>query len=462
MVTSKPPAATINLGLERIAALLLHLGNPSAAYPIIQVAGTNGKGSVTALLAAILHSAGFATGRFNSPHLLAPTDAIRINNVVVDPARYTAAYATAESANAAHNCQCSAFELQTAAAFLLFREAGVDVAIVEVGVGGRLDATTASAPPAVCVVTAIGMDHVDLLGGSLEAIAAEKAGILRPGVKVAVFGPQDHEAAMTVLCEQAKRLAIPAVKARAVREVVAGPSSGNASADAGSLREIAFKFKGAEHRAQLALLGDFQLQNVGTALSVIPLLETLLDLPEIPLESIKTALSKVRWPGRLEWVDIPPRLQPTTTTTTARSPQRILVDGAHNEPAAIALANFVHPRRGNINSPVTWVLAFTKGKDLTAILAHLIRSGDTIYATTFTPPENMPWISCVATADIAAAARKCGGEGVKCVEVPSGGVGECFKLLDGRAEKEVDRSLVVLCGSLYLVADLYRVFSLPI
>ncbi|KAJ3164233.1 folylpolyglutamate synthase [Geranomyces variabilis] len=451
-------AATINLGLDRIAALLLHLGGPSAAYPIVQVAGTNGKGSVTALLAAILHHAGFSTGRFNSPHLVAPTDAIRINNAVVDPTRYTAAYASAEAANAAHNCNCSAFELQTAAAFLLFREAGVDVAVVEVGVGGRLDATTASAPPTVCVVTAIGMDHVDLLGGSLEAIAAEKAGILRPGVKAAVFGPQDHDAAMTVLCEHAKRLGIPAVKARPVREVA--PYLADKTAADPAQREIAFSFKGAEHIAKLALLGDFQLQNVGTALSVIPLLETLLDLPDIPLDSIKIALATVRWPGRLEWVDIVPRPLAAATTAADR-PRRILVDGAHNEPAAIALANFVHPRRGT--NPVTWVLAFTKGKDLGAILAHLVRPGDTIYATTFTPPDNMPWISCVAPADVAAAARKCGGgddENVNCIDVPSGGVKQCFELINGRAGPEVE-NFIVLCGSLYLVADLYRVFSLP-
>ncbi|KAJ3180483.1 folylpolyglutamate synthase [Geranomyces variabilis] len=453
------PAATITLGLERIAALLLHLGGPSAAYPIVQVAGTNGKGSVTALLAAILHNAGFSTGRFNSPHLVTPTDAIRINNAVVDPARYAAAYARAEAANTANDCHCSAFELQTAAAFLLFREASVDVAVVEVGVGGRLDATTASAPPAVCVVTAIGMDHVDLLGGSLEAIAAEKAGILRPGVKAAVFGPQDHDAAMAVLCEHAERLGIPAVKARPVRKVA--PCSGNKSAPESALREIAFRYKGAEHIAKLALLGDFQLQNVGTALSVIPLLETLLGLPEIPLDAVKAALATVRWPGRLEWVDIPP--QPlAAATTTAYRPRRILVDGAHNEPAAIALANFVHPHRGT--NPVTWILAFTKGKDLAAILAHLVRPGDTIYATTFTPPDNMPWISCVAPAGIAAAARECGGtdgSSVSCIEVPSGGVGQCFELINGRAAPEAE-NFIVLCGSLYLVADLYRVFRLPI
>jgi hypothetical protein len=189
---------TARLGLGRIRAVLDALGNPERAYRVVHVAGTNGKGSTCAMIEAALRSAGVRTGLFTSPHLVEPTERIQIDGHPVTPEQFCKAFETVQRAAESIDVDgpLTYFETVTAMGFWLFRESGVETAVVEVGLGGRLDATNVVAP-ALTVITPIDFDHEVFLGNTIEAIAGEKAGILKPGVP-AVFARQRPEAAAVI------------------------------------------------------------------------------------------------------------------------------------------------------------------------------------------------------------------------------------------------------------------------
>ncbi|MBV9397928.1 MAG: bifunctional folylpolyglutamate synthase/dihydrofolate synthase, partial [Bryobacterales bacterium] len=203
---------TAKLGLERIRMVLAALGDPQRAFRVVHVAGTNGKGSTCAMIEAGLRVAGVRTGLFTSPHLVEPTERIQIGGAPVTTDQFREAFevvhTTAERLDL--DCHPTYFETVTAMGFWLFRELRVDTAVVEVGLGGRLDATNV-VQPALTVITPIDFDHEVYLGHTIEAIAGEKAGILKPGVP-AVFARQRPEAA-SVLRERARELDVPVVRA---------------------------------------------------------------------------------------------------------------------------------------------------------------------------------------------------------------------------------------------------------
>ena len=182
-------------GLERIRAVLAALDHPEDAFRVVHVAGTNGKGSTCAMISAGLQAAGIRTGLFTSPHLVEPVERIQINGLPVTESDFARAFNTVHQAagSLALDCHPSYFETVAAMGFLLFREKGVHTAVVEVGLGGRLDATNV-VNPALTVITPIDFDHEVYLGNTIESIAGEKAGILKPGVR-AVFARQRPEAA---------------------------------------------------------------------------------------------------------------------------------------------------------------------------------------------------------------------------------------------------------------------------
>ena len=203
---------TAKLGLDRIRAVLAALGNPEKAYRVVHVAGTNGKGSTCAMIAAGLRAAGVRTGLFTSPHLVEPTERIQIDGIPVTQAQFSRAFDVVHQAAefARPRRHPSYFETVAAMAFWLFREMSVKTAVIEVGLGGRLDATNV-VEPALTVITPIDMDHQIFLGDTIESIAAEKAGILKPGVP-AVFARQRPEAE-AVLDARAAELGIPVKRA---------------------------------------------------------------------------------------------------------------------------------------------------------------------------------------------------------------------------------------------------------
>ena len=304
---------TAKLGLERIRAVLDALGNPQDRLSIVHVAGTNGKGSTCAMIESGFRAAGLRTGLYTSPHLAEPTERIRIDGGAVSAERFSDAFnrvhAVVEQllARETIDLHTTYFETVTAMAFLIFAEEAVDRVVLEVGLGGRLDATNV-VRPSLTVITPIDFDHEAYLGRGIESIAAEKAGILKPGVP-AVFARQRAEAA-SVLDRRAAELGIP------VTHAAESPVE-DVSLDARGSR---FDVAGATPLSiRCPLAGEHQVENAVTA--ALALLACGVDR-----RAIEAGIAAAHWPGRLEYV---------------RERPAIILDGAHNPAAARAVAAYV-------------------------------------------------------------------------------------------------------------------------
>ncbi len=281
-------------GIDRMALLAERLGHPERAYPVIHVAGTNGKGSVCAMLEALHRRAGRTVGMYTSPHLVFLGERIQVNRVPLTPDEicgYVAELRPHAAALAARDPddQPSFFEFMTAAAFLHFARKNVDLALIEVGLGGRLDATNV-VQPQLCVITSIGLDHQEYLGDTLEKIAREKAGILKPGVPV-VLGrvPPEAEAAI-----------------RAVARERAAPLH--------SVREIFGE--DLEKYPATRLAGSHQRANAATALLATRVLEKPLT---VPAATTAAALAEVDWPAR--WQKFPLSANRTLILDASHNPE---------------------------------------------------------------------------------------------------------------------------------------------
>jgi dihydrofolate synthase/folylpolyglutamate synthase len=340
---------TARLGLDRIRALLEAVGNPEKAYRVVHVAGTNGKGSTCAMIAAGLRASGVRTGLFTSPHLVEPTERIQIDGIPVSKAQFSRAFdvvhEAAEKLAAAHAIDehPSYFETVAAMGFWLFRELGVHTAVIEVGLGGRLDATNVVAP-ALTVITHIDLDHQVFLGDSVTAIAGEKAGILKPGVP-AVIARQQPEAE-AVLEAKAAELGIPLHRAADFE-----------------IRDLEMDARGSRFSGvECPLAGAHQVDNaVAAALA----LQTLGVAPK--------GISETRWPGRLEHISPNPD---------------IILDGAHNPAGAQALAQYLeryYPHRRR------WIVfGAMRDKAVGEIGAILFPLADELILTAADTPRSMP------------------------------------------------------------------------
>ncbi|KAI9101335.1 folylpolyglutamate synthase, partial [Phlyctochytrium arcticum] len=410
----------IDLGLERVGHLLARLGNPQSSYPVIHVAGTNGKGSVVAMISSIMSAAGYRTGRFNSPHLIGPHDVVRINDKVIHQDSWAKAYGSVLYINEEHSIGASLFEVSTATAFVYFAEEKVDIAVLEVGLGGRLDATNICDPPLVCVFTSIGLDHVEFLGDTIEKIAREKAGIIKKGTRV-VVGPQSEVDVLPVIRDMAENKGCACSMVDACSRVTASTET------------------------QLGLLGDFQLSNAATAVKAVEVLGSIEGCSfRVSTDSVVTGLAKLRWPGRLEWVNVP-------------SFGELLVDGAHNPPAATALATYIDSIRKTRGPTCCWIVGFTSGKDVKGVLKCLLRRGDFVCTVPFTRPQQMPWVQCMSPDALAKSVREAHSDLAQVEQFES--LDTCMSHIEALPSRP---STVILAGSLYLVADLYRRYSLPI
>ncbi|MGH9506768.1 MAG: bifunctional folylpolyglutamate synthase/dihydrofolate synthase [Terriglobales bacterium] len=306
-------------GLDQIAALLTALGEPQRAFAAVHIAGTNGKGSTAALVASALGAAGYRPGLYTSPHLERATERIRVGGAEISPEAFAAALTAVQAgierllAGGVLSHPPSFFEALTAAGFWAFRAAAVRIAVVEVGLGGRLDATNVLAPVAAAI-TAIGMDHERYLGATLAAIAGEKAGILKPGL-VAVSAPQAPEAEAV--------LAAAAARAGA-RLLPLAALAGTPDMDGEGRFQFTAQYRGQPLALHLGLRGRHQVENARTALGVLEALAAR----GWPVSAAQAArgFAAVQWPGRLEKV--------------AAAPD-IYLDGAHNPAAARVLAAFL-------------------------------------------------------------------------------------------------------------------------
>ena len=320
----------INLGLERISAVLELLGNPQDRLKCIHVAGTNGKGSVCAIIEAVLREAGKKTGLFTSPHLFKYTERIKINGVDISDEDF--ARLVFEICNTAdkHNIHLTEFEILTAVAFKYFDENKVDVVVLETGLGGRFDATNVIKSNLCSIITHIDLDHIERLGNTKDKIAFEKAGIIKPNCPVVTS--EGYEA---------------------IRD----------AADAND--SLLMMITPLEDTSNLALKGLYQQENLSLALAAVRLV-----FPEIPENIIQTALSKVKHPARFQYL----------------ADKNIIIDGAHNPNGIAALKeslDFYFPDKHR-----RFVFGCLKNKDHKKMVSLLFDKNDEIYFYHFSNPNS--------------------------------------------------------------------------
>ncbi|MEW6682280.1 MAG: folylpolyglutamate synthase/dihydrofolate synthase family protein [Nitrospirota bacterium] len=341
----------MRMDLTPVSRLLDAVGRPHERFAVVHVGGTNGKGSTAAMLASILREAGYSVGLYTSPHLVDFTERIRINGRPID-ASDVVALAEVLRAGMPHDVDPTFFEFTTAMAFLAFAEARVDIAVIEVGMGGRLDATNV-VRPVVSVITNVDLDHERYLGDTVGAIAEEKAGIIKPGVPLVTATV--HDEALAVLSARAAERRSPlTVIGRHVRAEGASPA--------------AFAYHGLTTRVDglaCSLLGRHQLTNAASALAAVE--HARARGVRIQVEAIRRGLAGVRWEGRLEVI---------------KSSPRIVVDGAHNAAGAAALAQFLEGERaaGRIRRLVV-VFGILADKDLHAIIEPVGSLADEVVLT---------------------------------------------------------------------------------
>jgi dihydrofolate synthase/folylpolyglutamate synthase len=384
---------TAKLGLDRIRAVLAALGNPERAYRIVHVAGTNGKGSTSAMIAAGLRAAGIRTGLFTSPHLVEPTERIQIGGIPVTQAQFSKAFDVVHQAAGSLDLDAhpSYFETVAAMAFWLFRELNVLTAVIEVGLGGRLDATNI-VEPAVTVITPIDMDHQIFLGDTIESIAAEKAGILKPGVP-AVFARQRPDA-QGVLDAKAAELAIPVKRASDFK-----------------IRDLEIDARGSRFSGiECPLAGEHQVDNAVTAALA---LETLGVSPK--------GISETTWPGRLEHISPNPD---------------ILLDGAHNPAGVRSLIRYLvrfYPDRKR------WIIfGAMRDKAVAEMGTLLFPLADELILTAADSPRSMPPEELMSLAALAPRGRAIAN------------IVEALKLVASEAAAD---DMIVITGSLFLVGE---------
>ncbi|GJE88372.1 folylpolyglutamate synthase-like protein [Phanerochaete sordida] len=531
----------IDLSLDRIGELLTHL--PTYTRPTCHIAGTNGKGSVSALLSSILSASSYSVGRFNSPHLAVVHDCITINDEAVLPSIYESTRKRVEATDREHGLNCSNFELLTATALVIFEEANVDIVVLEVGMGGRLDATNVIPDGCVLVsaLTTVDLDHQSFLGTTVRDIAREKAAIARAGTPF-VLGPQNPEHSAEV--EAVARAVVEGVGASLVPAILPSardrgstlegqlstptalkPSAFH-SADGGTpfAQPVTFALPGIPDNpdfinALLPLQGEHQLDNLGTAVTMV---SVLLDTPHpldfkhrITAASISQGIQATRWRGRLSFHTIQLPLSDTPPRTAPTHEFVVLADGAHNAAASARLASFIGDALTAVTRPLqppsptlaargpmepaatpqprdtprrtlslTYVLALSHSPpktpletltpllalDTPALGAH-VRVITRVALPRFTPPHDMPWVASErpsALRDVVRALLP--GAEVWTPEHEDRDVGGPQlraalnwaaenHLRDAEADGGEGEGFIVIAGSLYLVADFYRVLS---
>ncbi|MEG3937436.1 MULTISPECIES: bifunctional folylpolyglutamate synthase/dihydrofolate synthase [unclassified Microcoleus] len=396
----------VHLGLERIQQLLQKLDNPHQKVPIIHIAGTNGKGSVCAYLSSVLTAAGYRVGRYTSPHLIDWTERICINQKPISTIALQQCLEQVVSAAEGNTETPTQFEIITAAAWLYFAEQKANIAVIETGLGGRLDATNVCETPLVSVITSISLDHCQILGPTVADIAGEKAGILKSKCPVVVG--ELPESARIVVEKRIKELDSPAIWVKPAVDLGQG------------FAEYQLSQNSVKIKYQLPLLGQIQLMNSAIALAT---LHTLQNLGwQISPTAIADGIAKTQWRGRLQ-----------QTTWKNRT---ILIDGAHNPAAAIALREYVDHLTSS-PSPINWVIGILATKDCDDILQALLKKGDRLYLVPV-PDQNSS-----SPTELAAIAENICPELTVCQAFP-----DLTTALDAAVAGD---NLTVLCGSLYLV-----------
>jgi dihydrofolate synthase/folylpolyglutamate synthase len=385
----------IKLGLDNMRAILAALGNPERTWRSIHIAGTNGKGSVAAMVERGLRAAGLRTGRYTSPHLDRIEERVALDGQSVDRATFESVTAhVLDIVDGLGGISPTFFEVSTAVAFEIFKRARIDAAVVEVGLGGRFDATNVLTPT-ITAITSIAFDHERHLGHTLSEIAFEKAGIAKPGVPL-VLGRLPGEAAARITTV-ARAVEAPVFDAHATTTDRKYPP------------------------LSLSLPGRHQLENAAVAVAVLERWSALAGF--IPTEAIVTGLTQCEWPARLEWLRVPPSGE-------------LLIDAAHNPAGAAALASY---RKDTGSKKLPIVVAAMADKDVAGMIAPLVPVASAFVATT------IPHARARAADQLAAEIRQqAPAIPVDSIAWPDDAV--------GRALEQSRRA--VACGSIYMIGPL--------
>jgi dihydrofolate synthase / folylpolyglutamate synthase len=410
----------IKFGLDNIRAILARLGHPERAFRSVHIAGTNGKGSVTAMVDAVLRCAGHRSARYTSPHLVDLRERFVVDGRAVDAAAMRAVARGVRDAVEALRSEGTLqapptfFEATTALAFELFRRAAVEVAVIEVGLGGRLDSTNVI-EPLVTAITSIDFDHQQYLGSTLDAIASEKAGILKPGVPVVVgdLGPEAMAAVERVARERKAEI----VRARDGITVI-GPQSATSTANTFELRTPAHDYG----ILTLALRGEHQVAN---AIVAVRLLERLDRCGvHVTAEATREGLARVAWPGRLDH-------------RMLDGGRELILDAAHNPAGAAALASYLKNIGGE---PPVLVFGAMRDKDVRGMLSTLLPAVSRMIVTRASNSRSADPETLAAEARLMAPSLD-----VEVVPSPSAAMAAAWSL----------SSRVLVAGSIFLLGDVF-------
>lgn len=399
-------------GLDRVKKLLDLMGNPQDSLRFVHVAGTNGKGSTCAMVSSVLVASGYRTGLFISPYITDFCERIQIDSTPIDRAELANVaeyvFALTDKLNA-EGIIITEFEFVMCVAFEYFKRQCCDIVVLEVGLGGELDCTNVIKPPVCAVITRIGLDHTDILGDTVELIAAQKCGIIKEGTTV-VSSPQREDAAKVI--------------EKVCREKNVGirfSDSGEFSQVESSISGTSFVYRG--ERLKLHLVGEHQLQNAATALCAI---EVLVDkgFDRINMDAIKCGLENATNPARFEAVSLQPA---------------VVIDGAHNPDGVSTFAESVKKYLGDRKGVL--IIGMLSDKDSRSSVEYLQGLFDRVYTV---PIDNPRAMTSVQMAEICS-------QYFENVEA-CGSVEEAF---DKAYSEAIERQThVCVCGSLYLAGEI--------
>jgi dihydrofolate synthase/folylpolyglutamate synthase len=398
--------APSDYSLRHLEELLKRMGSPQLAARTIHIAGTKGKGSVAAMIAQVLSDSGYKTGLYTSPHLHILRERISVDGSLIPEAEFATTMAEVKPFIEAMKLdtnfrQLTYFEALTALTFVYFKKKQVDVQVLEVGLGGRLDATNVT-KPLVCIITTISLDHTQILGNSLEEIAREKAGIIKPGCWV-VLSPQLIEAASVIndICREKEARVVQVGK-----DVTWQKTGGDLHH-----QSLAIEGRVSRYQVNIPLLGDFQLENTATAVAALEILAA--ERFTISVTDIAQGLARVNWPGRFHIL---------------RENPIVLVDGAHN---VASMRGLVSNIKKHFNCRRIFVVFGTScDKDIPGIINELVALSPQVLvtqaehsraaplstlATEFTRRGIEPEIRGTVTEAISRALSMAGGKDIICV-----------------------------------------------
>ncbi len=406
----------IKPGLAPILHLCDRIGNPQDRFAVVHVAGTNDKGSVCAMIESVLRRAGLKTGLYTSPHMVRFNERIRINGQDAADGELSAVIDLCETAadhvrqHTAH--EATFFEVATAMAFACFERAGIQVAVIETGMGGRLDATNV-VRPMLSVITRIAMDHEAYLGTTIDAVAAEKAGIIKEG-RPLVAGPQEPAAEAVLRSTALARRApyIAATEAASVRRVKFGRQGQIVNVETAG---------GGSGSLDLPLAGVHQIENLAVALAALEQVFAILEVA-VPFQTLRDGIASVRWRGRFEVL----RENPT-----------VIADAAHNPSGAAVLAATL---KALGLARVALVAGMCSDKDTNGVVRMLAGTAGKVWTVPIPNPRSLP------PSTLAESFRRAG---VNAQEMDSTGAA----LREAEAWATANHTAVVVAGSIFLLGE---------